>query len=407
MRRSAAPGERTLLTGLLLSAPGPAITLFAALSSGSATQLADFLRRTAELVASLVSLLVFRRLSRVGDDGPRRQRLERLADRVVAGAMVCSGMALCVVGVVRLLSQGRGGQSVVGLVTAALGLVANVILWRRYAALAVKTQSPVLAAQQRLYRAKATVDLAVTAALAAGVIAPGHPATRYIDALGSLLVALYLLQSGLSMIKTTHVPHRQEEPSVENQAPRYQIIPAARRTVGHWSGGSTEQLFIWPPRAEYSARNFAFRVSTATVELPRSDFTSLGGITRWIMPLSGQLTLCHPGQEPVTLPPLTAYCFDGGLDTESQGRCTDFNLMLSAGWSGTLSAEAGPHSASPGGFAGAYAYGGPATLMLKGPGGHEEPVALAAGDLLYLHGPGTLTLGAGEAAVAFTARPEA
>jgi hypothetical protein len=69
--------------------------------------------------------------------------------------------------------------------------------WRRYTTLTREQYSSVIAAQQQLYRAKASVDLCVLTALAAVAIAPAHPATRYVDILGSVTVASYLLWSGL------------------------------------------------------------------------------------------------------------------------------------------------------------------------------------------------------------------
>ena len=78
MRKKA--GERTLLASVLLSAPGP-IVLGAALMVGrSATQLADFIRRTAELGAIIVSWAVYRILNQGREPDPTHQaRLERTA----------------------------------------------------------------------------------------------------------------------------------------------------------------------------------------------------------------------------------------------------------------------------------------------------------------------------------------
>ncbi len=83
-----------------------------------------------------------------------------------------------------------------------LGLLTNGWFWRRYTVLTREQYSAVIAAQQQLYRAKARVDLCVVAALAAVAIAPTHPATRYVDLLGSVMVAGYLLWSGLRMAQS-------------------------------------------------------------------------------------------------------------------------------------------------------------------------------------------------------------
>lgn len=47
--------------------------------------------------------------------------------------------------------------------------------------------------------------------------------------------------------------------------------------VSNWSGGSTTELYLDPPQASYAQRNFGVRVSSATVECERSQFTALPG----------------------------------------------------------------------------------------------------------------------------------
>ncbi|HMN15055.1 MAG TPA: hypothetical protein PKD55_22280, partial [Bellilinea sp.] len=83
--------EKTLLTALLLSAPGPLFTGFALISSHSTTQLADFIRRGMELVAIFLSWWVFRQLQHNRHLSKTDQtRLERMAGIGVASAMICS-----------------------------------------------------------------------------------------------------------------------------------------------------------------------------------------------------------------------------------------------------------------------------------------------------------------------------
>ena len=99
--------------------------------------------------------------------------------------------------------------------------------------------------------------------------------------------------------------------------------------VGLWSGGSTTALFIWPEGADYSKREFTFRVSSARVDLEESDFTPLMGVTRYITPLTGGFTLTHPGCAPMVMGPLSEpYRFSGEIPTHCVGKATDFNLML-------------------------------------------------------------------------------
>ena len=62
-----------------------------------------------------------------------------------------------------------------------------------------------------------------------------------------------------------------------------------------WSGGTTTQLLIAPEGAHYAARDFLWRVSSATVELDESDFTPLPEYERLIATLRGGITLTHNG----------------------------------------------------------------------------------------------------------------
>jgi len=201
-KERAASREKTLLMALLLSAPGPLFTGFALISSHSTTQLADFIRRGVELVALFLSWWVFHQLQRNLElEDTDQARLERIAQLSVAGAMCCSGLVMLIVTMSRLSTFEPGGSVTLGLVIAVLGLLTNGWFWWRYTALTREQYSSVIAAQQQLYRAKASVDLCVVSALTAVAIAPIHPATRYVDLLGSIAVASYLLWSGLRMVR--------------------------------------------------------------------------------------------------------------------------------------------------------------------------------------------------------------
>lgn len=193
--------ERTLLTALLLSAPGPLITGIIAFTSRSPTQIADFVRRTSELVATFVSWLSFHRIHRETIGEAERTRVEAGVNRTVAIAMLFSGCALMFVGIRSLFIYQVSGSVVAGLVIAVLGLIMNTLFWLRYRSMTREQADTILSAQQRLYRAKAFVDTCVVIALFAVVLAPEHPATRYIDALGSVVVACYLLYNGIVSLR--------------------------------------------------------------------------------------------------------------------------------------------------------------------------------------------------------------
>lgn len=106
--------------------------------------------------------------------------------------------------------------------------------------------------------------------------------------------------------------------------------------ISTWSGGKTTELFIYPENAEYSKKNFKFRISSATVELDTSNFTKLDEVYRFISPLDGNLKLTHNGDEFIDLDPFKVYEFEGNIDTTSFGKVKDFNLMVANGARGQL-----------------------------------------------------------------------
>ena len=57
-----------------------------------------------------------------------------------------------------------------------------------------------LESQARLYGAKSVVDLCVTSALASVLLFPGTGFSHWFDVIGSLLVSLYMIRSGLKTI---------------------------------------------------------------------------------------------------------------------------------------------------------------------------------------------------------------
>lgn len=191
--------ERTLLSSVLLSAPGP-ILLGVGLMRGSAsTQLADFIRRSVELAALIVSYMTYRTVRRSeGADHSKRGRLERISEIAVGAAMCLSGMSMAVIAV--LIPFSSSGNVVIALTIAFLGAVTNLWFWVRYARLDRREPNLIINAQARLYRAKTFVDICVTSALSAVMISPESPVVRRIDTGGSILVSAYMLLSGLRMI---------------------------------------------------------------------------------------------------------------------------------------------------------------------------------------------------------------
>lgn len=202
-------GERTLLASVLMSSPGPIVLGLALVYGRSSTQLADFIRRSAELIAIIVSYSVFRQTQKPALDRKHRVKLEGIANLFVGATMCLSGPVILVTAL--LASQSGQGNVVPGLIIAVLGLITNSYFYLRYRKLNQRNANAILAIQSRLYRAKSLVDACVTAALIAVVIAPGATLTRYVDLAGSIIVAAYLIVNGITTIWGKPTRIRSEE----------------------------------------------------------------------------------------------------------------------------------------------------------------------------------------------------
>lgn len=234
--------EKTMFISFLISSAGPIATGINAVTSRSATQIADFLRRTTELLALFVSWWVYRKIHRgmefvhnteiefrhdveteldhdgktkfendgctefehnreIGSEHVDSVRMEHIANITVSGSMFCSGIVIFAIGVSRLFIYKISGNVITGLVIAVSGLLVNTWFWRRYSIMIREKFDPIISGQQRLYRAKVFVDVAVVIALASVTIAPDHYAIKYIDALGCIVVSFYLLYNGFDIVR--------------------------------------------------------------------------------------------------------------------------------------------------------------------------------------------------------------
>lgn len=116
----------------------------------------------------------------------------------------------------------------------------------------------------------------------------------------------------------------------------YSIITADKFNTINWSGGTSTQLYIYPETSDYALRNFDFRLSTARVEVEKSDFTSLPGVSRKIMILNGEIEISHKNCYTKKLQEFDIDEFEGDWQTSSTGICNDFNLMTRGKTKGQL-----------------------------------------------------------------------
>ncbi|MBQ8407779.1 MAG: cation transporter [Clostridia bacterium] len=192
-------GAKTLLWSIIMSSPGPLVVGLGLIAGRSSTQIADFVRRSAELLAIIMSFAVYTATQKNGIcDETKKQRLE-CRSNIFVGSMMCLAGAIMAVLALTVQSENKGNV-IPGLVIAVLGVIANSIFWTKYTRLNKTEPNAILAVQARLYRAKTLVDVSVTVALASVLIAPQSAVSYWLDMIGSLIVAAYLLWCGIRTI---------------------------------------------------------------------------------------------------------------------------------------------------------------------------------------------------------------
>ena len=200
MENETKSGVRTLVLSVLMSLPGPLILGLGLRVGHSSTQLSDFTRRSAELLALIAALAVYVRTHRTGGMDERKKALYERTGNTFTGIIMCiSGAAMILV---TLLSGNTDkGNVIPALAVAFLGVLANTAFWRRYTVLYRSQRNSVLGVQARLYGAKSLVDTCVTSALAAVVLFPKTPAAFWLDRIGSVLVSLYMIFCGIRTVR--------------------------------------------------------------------------------------------------------------------------------------------------------------------------------------------------------------
>ena len=191
-------GSKTLLTSILMSAPGPLIIGLGLISSHSLTQLADFVRRFSELLAIILAYIIFQ-LTINSQDSNKKQKLEKLAKIFTSLMMIVGGSIMILLAL--FANSSDKGNVISGFIIALLGVIANGIFWKRYTSLSKQQNNPILKVQANLYRAKTLVDSVVTTTFIIIMCIPNSNIASIFDQFGTIFVALYLIWSGYITLK--------------------------------------------------------------------------------------------------------------------------------------------------------------------------------------------------------------
>lgn len=183
-----------------MSSPGPLVVGLGLLAGRSSTQIADFVRRSSELLAIIISFVIYKITNKNENFDENKKALLERRSNLFVGAMMCLGGAFMLI--LAFLSEvSDKGNVIPGLAIAVMGVIANTIFWRRYTALNKAEPNAILAVQARLYFAKSLVDFCVTIALLSVALAPESMISVLLDFIGSIIVALYLIRCGFKTIR--------------------------------------------------------------------------------------------------------------------------------------------------------------------------------------------------------------
>lgn len=97
--------------------------------------------------------------------------------------------------------------------------------------------------------------------------------------------------------------------------------------ANEWDGGKTYEYLIYPTTAEYSKRNFLFRVSSASIEKVPSHFTRFQYYQRFLVMLDNSLELIRNGKQE-RYEKHDVFSFDSNDEIISSSLGNDFNLMI-------------------------------------------------------------------------------
>ena len=192
-------GKKTMLFSILVSSPGPLVVGLGLMIGKSSTQLADFIRRSAELLAIILAYITYSLTTKDGMTNlAKKEKLEKTSNIFVGITMILSGIIMMLLAIFN--STEDKGNVIPGLVIAILGFIANSIFWIKYNKLGIQTNNNILIVQSKLYRAKTFVDASVMIALFVVLLMPNSMISYYFDLVGTIVVSIYLALTGIDTL---------------------------------------------------------------------------------------------------------------------------------------------------------------------------------------------------------------
>ncbi|MEQ8650854.1 MAG: cation transporter [Kiloniellales bacterium] len=188
--------DSVMLTALVLTA----------LASGSLTILAELVRGslmfTLELIAYLTMCRVHRGRFHAFDYGSGK--VEQVANIGIAGGMLIGGVWIVLSALSNAVSGGEFLSSfglALAAVFAAVNLYVNALAWYEVSKAARLERSVILEAQLRARWAKALTSVVVFVVLTLAVLARDRLVVTWLDVIGALVVAYYMISVSLDMLR--------------------------------------------------------------------------------------------------------------------------------------------------------------------------------------------------------------
>ncbi len=193
--------ERTLRAAWIISSGAPLVTGFAFYLSGSVSVLADFFRRTLELMVLFSNWLIYKKILK-SEEAEKKIDTKKLEGYAARGVMVVMAISFFVIffnAVTQLKDPEPLGEIWAAMTIGILGIVVNGGFWWKNRSLAKKEESSIFFAQWKLYRAKSLMDITLIIILSSSRIFEDYPLSLYFDPVGSIIMSFFLLYSSYSI----------------------------------------------------------------------------------------------------------------------------------------------------------------------------------------------------------------
>jgi ferrous-iron efflux pump FieF len=199
--------ESSTRTAVIAGLVDTLITFVALIAAQSAVVLADFLKTALEFIAVLLSWLAIRRIRRGAgatyDYGIGK--LENLSSLAVAALMIFVFLVIvgnAIRGII-LPSHIDGIGVYVSLVSQVIYSGINGALWKRARRASLDENSPIMAAQARLFFTKLVGNIFIFGSLIGSLSLADHEWAWYIDPAASLVIAASILMSALGVLSSS------------------------------------------------------------------------------------------------------------------------------------------------------------------------------------------------------------